>query len=173
MPYDLQRKGAQYHKLVVDSDSREMVCICGEPKCDASGKKRAKFHNKGTEYNGVIYDSQLEMRIAVDLDWRLKAKDIKSWDRQIKIAFVICPKCSRLTASHCPDHPDERQFSLANYWVDFRVHHKNGDTEYIEGKGFEMGEWKMKWRMMEAVYGRIEGIKLTVIKENQLRSFKR
>ena len=161
-----------YHKIVVDSETREAFCICGEPKCDGEGKKRAKFHNRSSEYNGYIYDSELEMRQAVELDWRLRAKDIKSWERQVKISFFVCPGCSRVHASVCSEHPKEKQMHLWNYYCDFVVYHNDGDKEFLETKGLSLTPWKRSWALMEAIYGSMPGIRLTVVKQSASRNWK-
>jgi hypothetical protein len=50
-------------------------------------KRDNKFNAKKTEYNGLRYDSKLEVEKAMELDWMLKAKEIKSWERQVKVEF--------------------------------------------------------------------------------------
>lgn len=53
------------------------------------GKRTGKFNNKKTEYNGVLYDSLLEVDYAKYLDVLKNGKAIKDWERQIPIRLVI------------------------------------------------------------------------------------
>lgn len=102
---------------------------CGEPMGQIAGNK---YGAKKTEYNGVKYHSKFEAECAEILDTRLKAKDIKSVDRQVKIDL-------RAYGEH-----------ITNYYIDFIVTHHDGHKEYIEAKGAETDVWKMKFKMLEA-----------------------
>ncbi|MDE2233909.1 MAG: DUF1064 domain-containing protein [Patescibacteria group bacterium] len=165
MTFNIIKKGVHYHRYFVDVDTNDLVCLCGAVKKQGEKMPR-KFHNRTTEYNGIQYHSKLEARYAADLDWRVRSKDIASWDRQVKISFDVCPECARLNTGKCPEHPTHKQFHITNYYIDFVIHHNDGDTEYAECKGMELTEWKTKWHMMEAIYGKKEGIRLTVVKES-------
>ncbi len=105
-----------------------------------------KYGAKSCTYNGISYHSKKEAGFAGELDFRKKANDIVSWERQIKIPLYV------------------NEFLIANYYVDFLVHHKDGRKEYVEVKGFETPEWQMKWRLFEALYGEQKDTILTVVK---------
>lgn len=100
-----------------------------------------------TEYNGVIYDSKFEAEYARDLDLRLKAKQIKSWERQVKIPLDI------------------GKFHIANYYIDFVVYHNDDTIEYVETKGYAHEVWKMKWKIFEALYSEKPDVILTVVQQ--------
>lgn len=95
---------------------------------------RNKYNSKVSHYNGRNYDSALECSYAQELDWRIKAKEIKEWIPQFKISLDI-------NGCH-----------IANYFIDFKVILKDGTEEYHEVKGFETEIWKMKWKLSKAIY---------------------
>ena len=91
-----------------------------------------KYGSIRQTYNGYPYDSKLEARAAMELDLRIKAKDIKSYERQ---------KTIRLMAYGKP---------ICNYRIDFVLTHNDGTLEYLEIKGFSTDLWKLKWKLFEA-----------------------
>jgi hypothetical protein len=97
--------------------------------------KGNKYRAKSSVYNGTYYHSQKEAAYAQELDLRVKAKDIKSWERQVKISL------------------DVNGYHIANYIIDFVITHMDDTKEYVEIKGFETDTWRMKWRLFEAIYG--------------------
>lgn len=106
-----------------------------------------KFNAKGRRYNGQWYDSTGEMQYAMELDLRLKAGDIQSWERQVKISL------------------DVNGHHITNYYCDFRVITKDGTTQYVEYKGAETLAWQMKWNLFHALLPEIDpGAELIVIK---------
>lgn len=106
-----------------------------------------KYGNSSHVYNGLSYHSKKEAGYAAELDLRLRANDISGWQRQIKISL------------------DVEGRHITNYYVDFCIIHKDKTMEFIEVKGFETPEWKIKWRLFEALHERIyPGSRLTVVK---------
>ena len=93
-----------------------------------------KFNNKKCEYGGYIYDSRLEGDYAQELDLRKKAGDIKDWDRQFKVSIDI------------------NGFHICNYYVDFRVFENDGSITLTEMKGMETEVWRLKKKLLEAVW---------------------
>jgi hypothetical protein len=164
MTYFASTKGTHYHRFFVDAETNDQICLCGAVK-DKSPDAPRKFHNNTTEYNGILYDSKLESRSAADLDWLVKAKEIKSWDRQVRIPFNVCLICAKLNTSVCPEHPKEKSLHLATYICDFKAYHNDGTIEYIEAKGMETDVFRLKWKLMEAVYGNRDDVRLTLVKE--------
>lgn len=101
-----------------------------------------KYHNKRQEYGGHSYMSKLEADVAWQLDMRIKAGEVKSYKRQVKIALDVKGK------------------HICNYIIDFVVKRTDGVTEYLEAKGFETEVWRLKWKLFEALY---EGKKNTAL----------
>ncbi len=100
-------------------------------------------------YNNITYHSKKEAGYAQHLDLLIKAKEIKSWERQVKISL------------------DVNGYHITNYYMDFVVTHLDGTLEYTEIKGFETDLWRLKFKLTEALFD--EQIKdgtiiLTVIK---------
>lgn len=109
--------------------------------------EKNKYNNTPQLYNGMRYDSKKEAEYAKQLDLRVKAKDIKSWERQVKIDL-------RVNGKH-----------IANYYCDFLITHKDGHKEYVEIKGVILELWRLKWLLFEALLDEISpGAELTVIK---------
>jgi hypothetical protein len=110
-------------------------------------KSSNKFSAKKQEYDGKFYHSKGEAAYAQELDWRIKAGEIKSWDRQVKIPLRV------------------NGVLICNYYVDFKVITKHDSVEYHEYKGFETSEWRMKWQLFTALLSEIDpGAELIVIK---------
>lgn len=95
-------------------------------------RKASRYGNRKTVYNGNTYDSMKEARYARDLDMRLRAQDIRGWERQVPIPLEAYGK------------------KICSYIVDFVVMHKNGQKEYVEVKGFKTAVFRLKWKMFEA-----------------------
>jgi len=96
---------------------------------------RNKYGAKTSVYNDYRYDSQMEANYAVELDWRIKAGEIKEYTRQYKLSLDV-------NGRH-----------IANYYVDFMVVLSNDIVEYHEVKGFPTPEWLLKWKLAKAIYG--------------------
>lgn len=109
-------------------------------------RKGNKYGAKSSTYDGIQYHSKLEAKYASDLDLLKKAGEIKDWERQLKISL------------------DVNGYHIANYYIDFVIHHNNGTKEYVEVKGFETEVWRLKWKLTEALLGDQPDIKLTVVK---------
>jgi len=92
-----------------------------------------KYHAKSTNYDGISYHSKFEAGYAQGLDMRKKAGDIKDWERQVKISL------------------DVNGYHIANYYIDFRIHHNDGTKEYVEVKGFPTDTWRLKFKLTEAI----------------------
>ena len=99
-----------------------------------SYRTKSKYGNKSKTYNGRTYDSIREANHAEELDWRIKAGEIKEVIPQFKISLGI----------------NERH--IANYYIDFKVILSDNDIEYHEVKGFETEIWRLKWKLTEALY---------------------
>lgn len=99
-----------------------------------SYRTKSKYKNKSKIYNGRTYDSIKEANHAEELDWRMKAGEIKEIIPQFKISLDI----------------NDRH--IANYYIDFKVILSDGEEQYHEVKGFETEIWRLKWKLTEALY---------------------
>lgn len=120
-------------------------------------KSASKYHSNTTQVDGITYASKLEAGYAQELQLRVHAKDIKSWDRQVKLDLKV------------------NGMHITNYYIDFIVHHNDGSREFVELKGMELGEWKLKWRILEATFDDFKehpDDRLTVIKQSSWGSAK-
>ena len=110
-------------------------------------RKQNKYHAKSSEYDGRWYHSKKEAAYAQELDLRKKAGDIKEWIPQYKIDLKVYGK------------------HIANYYVDFKVINNDDSVELHEVKGFVTDLWRLKWKLLEAIYDRYHpGITLVVIR---------
>lgn len=110
-------------------------------------KSSNKFKAVKQEYNGNWFHSKGEAAYCQELDWRIKAGEIKSYERQVKIELNV------------------NGVHICNYYVDFKVINKHGGVEYHEYKGFVTMEWQIKWRLFQALINEIDkGAELIVIK---------
>ena len=97
-------------------------------------KSGNKYHAQSTQYEGTTYHSKFEAAYAAALDLSVKAGEIKSWERQVKLDLKV------------------NGIHITNYYIDFVVTHNDGSREFIECKGFATAEWQMKWRLLEATF---------------------
>ena len=102
-------------------------------------------NSKSIMYDGFMYDSKFEAGYAMELDLRLKAKDIKSWDRQKVLDLIV------------------NEYIICTYKIDFIVYHHDGIIEYIETKGYATPTWKLKWKLFEAIYSVDPNVKLSLV----------
>jgi len=110
-------------------------------------KRQNKYNAKSTEYGGLIYHSKKEAGYAQELDLRIKAKDIKSWERQVRVDLKVNDQ------------------HICNYYMDFVVTHNDGSLEYVEVKGFQTEVWRLKWKIFEAIFNKEHpDIILTIVK---------
>lgn len=93
-----------------------------------------KFNNVPKRYGGRTYQSTLEANYAAHLDLLKKAGEIQDYETQ---------KVFRL---------DVNDIHIANYIADFLVVGKHGRLEVHEVKGKELSPFRMKWKLMKALY---------------------
>lgn len=114
-----------------------------------------KYRAQRTEYNGAVYHSKLEAAVAQELDLRVKAGDIKSWERQVKLPLSV------------------NGIHITNYYIDFLIENNDGSREFLEAKGVATPEWKLKWSLLEATFDDLfrkhPDDRLTVIKQSSIR----
>ena len=95
-----------------------------------------KFGNVKQTYDGYSYMSKAEADYAMELDLRLKAKDIKFWERQFKVA-ITNPKSDK---------------HICNYFLDFIIQHNDDSYELIEVKGYPTSTWMLKKKLLEVLW---------------------
>lgn len=100
-------------------------------------KQKHKYDRaKKTEYNGRIYASHYEAKCAQELDYRLAANELKSWEAQVRIPLVV------------------NGYEVGTYEIDFVAYRTDGVIEYIEAKG-KAGDtpiWRLKWKILQAMF---------------------
>jgi len=116
-------------------------------------RKKKKYGNKSKIYTSAIhgtrtFDSVKEANYCEELDWLLKAGEIKHYDLQVKIDL------RGLQGKH-----------VTNYFCDFKVQLADGTWEYHEVKGMVLPLWNLKWKLTEQQIAIDEpGTNLIVIK---------
>ena len=105
-----------------------------------------KYGAKKASYKGIIYHSKKEAGKAEELDLLKQAGEIRDFERQVKIELF------------------GQRIKICNYYVDFKIFHNDGTIEYLEIKGFETPEWRLKWLLMDDNFGNNPLVKLTVEK---------
>ena len=92
-----------------------------------------------TVYNGRKYDSKFEASVAMDLDVRLKAGEIKDWEPQYKVEMWAC------------DSTGQPKFKKTHK-IDFRVHELDGSYTLLEAKGFETSDYKERRKWLDELW---------------------
>ena len=91
---------------------------------------RHKYNAIRTEFDGIRFDSKKEASYYADLTLRQKAGEVTFFLRQVPL--------------HLPGR--------VKYIVDFLEFHSNGEVHFVDVKGFETPEFKVKKRLVEAIY---------------------
>ena len=101
-------------------------------------RSRNKYGAKRQVYAGERYDSGLEARVAAQLDALRKAKvaseRVVEVRRQVSVPLLVNGK------------------TVATWKVDFLVTYANGREVYLEAKGFETADYRIKRKLFEALY---------------------
>lgn len=104
----------------------------------AKGPKRSKFGNKITEYDGRKYHSTKEANYARELDLLKNAQNdsqrVLKWEPQVRYDLVV------------------KEQHIAVYVLDFLVQYADGRQEHVDVKGVRTDVYKMKKKMMKALY---------------------
>ena len=107
-------------------------------------RRGSKYGNKTKVYGGLSYDSKKEARYAQDLELRQKAGEIKEITPQFRMSI------------------DVGGYHICNYIADFMVVLSDGSREIHEVKGWATEIFRIKWKLIEAIYG--EEYKLILIR---------
>jgi hypothetical protein len=106
----------------------------------AALKRRGnKYGAQRAEHRGVSYASKAEARHAAFLDLRIKAGEVQSWRPQVRFPLVV------------------NGTKVGTYVADFEVlagygSESEGERWIEEVKGFETPVWKLKRKLMDALY---------------------
>ena len=117
-------------------------------------RKRNKFSNKTTTYNGRWYQSKHEASVAQDLDLARHAVDERERVVNITPQFSITfygTKDGFITDEHVPGC-----IKIGQYRPDFLVEYADGHKKIIEAKGaFLMKDraFRQLWTLTEILYG--------------------
>jgi hypothetical protein len=101
------------------------------------GESGNKYHVSLPEqrrYNGILYHSAREARLAFTLDARVQAGEITSWARQVDFPLVVNGQ------------------QVGTYRADFVIIHTDATRELIEVKGYFPAPAKFRWRVFLALY---------------------
>jgi len=93
-----------------------------------------KYGAKKCTYGNYTYDSRFEADFAQELDLRKSASDILDWERQFRVSIDI------------------NGYHICNYYVDFKIYEKDGSFTLVETKGMETETWRLKRKLLEAVW---------------------
>ena len=75
-------------KWLKDYEARTGIKVKDPGAPSPPGKpKRTKYGNRRTEYGGRMYDSAHEADVARQMDFRLRAGDIRGWIPQVEFAL--------------------------------------------------------------------------------------
>jgi hypothetical protein len=130
---------------VVDNDKAEVA----EMLQAEEEEKPNKYFNIETEYNGIVYDSALEVKEAQRLDWRKMAGEIVKWERQVVITIIM------------------HGTKLCTYRMDFVAYYPDGSKDYIECKGYKTPVWRLKRKLFQLQLRLAEPESRYIIKEKQ------
>lgn len=92
--------------------------------------QKHKFNAQKTELDGIKFDSKLEAAYYAQLKYRQKAGEIVFFMRQVPF--------------YLPGN--------VRYVVDFQEFHADGTVHFVDVKGMETKEFKMKKKMVEDLY---------------------
>lgn len=112
-------------------------------------KQYSYFKTPKVKVGDKSYDSKFEAGYGQELELRKKAKDIKDFDTHVRIPLEV------------------NGYTIANYYIDFVIHHTDETIEYVETKGYATDVWKLKWKLFCALYEDKEDVKITLIMQGK------
>ena len=113
-----------------------------------------KYNAQSTYYDGIKFDSKFECKYYQDLLWKQKAGEIAKIEVHYKLELKV------------------NGIKICNYAIDFRVTNSDGSVTYIETKGVETYDWRIKWNLFMALLPEIDpGAEAMVVKESQSKKF--
>lgn len=120
-----------------------------------TSRKGNKYGARKTAFNGKNFDSKWEATVAMSLENRKTAGDIKDYDCQYRIE------------AWCYNSRGQKMFKV-RHKVDFRVHHNDDTYELLEAKGVETTDYKWRRKFVDVfISEQPEGLyRYTVIKQH-------
>jgi len=100
--------------------------------------RSGKYNAKKTVYNGNLYDSKAEASFAAKIDLLKKAKGkdkVISVTRQVDFPVIVDGE------------------KICTYKLDFLVVTNDGGKHHFDVKGFATPVYKLKKKLVEAIYG--------------------
>ena len=101
-------------------------------------RSKSKFKNKKAEYNGRVYDSKREAQYAKELDLLRRAvhkeNKVIEWTPQVRYPLAV------------------NNQKICTYVLDFMVKYADGRVEYVDVKGVRTDVYKIKKKLMKAIY---------------------
>jgi len=95
---------------------------------------KSKYRSVKTECDGIIFDSKREAAYYADLMLQIKAGTVKSVERQVNFSL------------------DVNGVHVCTYRLDFLVTMADGTMRYVEVKGYKTPAYKIKRKLVEALY---------------------
>lgn len=106
---------------------------------------KSYFNTKKVKHKNKLYDSKFEAGFGMELEQKLKRKEIAGFDIHFRIPLVV------------------NDYVVCDYYIDFVVYHLDGLTEYIETKGYSTPQWKLKWKLFCALYEDKPNTKISLV----------
>lgn len=97
--------------------------------------KRSKYNAQKTTYNGVVFDSKAEAKRAQEIDWIIASGEVLRVEYQPRFDIVVNEK------------------KIGFYKADFKVYYSDGRVEIEDVKGMKTPIYKIKKKLVEALYG--------------------
>lgn len=111
---------------------------------------KKSYYNTSKTTNGLDgkwYDSMLEASYANELYAKLKNKEIKDYETQVRMDLIV------------------NGYKVCTYIADFIVTHLDDSKEICETKGWATDYFKLKWKLLEALHG--EEYTLTLLQQGK------
>ena len=112
----------------------------GKAYADTRMRGGNKYLARKAVYKGTLYHSAKEAAQAAELDVKKRAGLIKEWRRQVHYPLKIGAQ------------------KVCTIIVDFEEEYPDGTKRVIEVKGYPTPEWRVKWKMFEALYPQLEKV---------------
>ena len=100
----------------------------------------SKYNSKKVEYNGIKFDSKVELDYYHYLNEQLDKGLIKSFELQVKVELI--PKYEKFGIKH----------RAITYTPDFLIIHLDGSKEYVDIKGFGTLASDLRRKLFDYLY---------------------
>lgn len=106
--------------------------------------RTSKYNAKKVEIDGIKFDSKAESEYYLHLKEMVEKKEIQGFERQVKMT---------LQESFYLETPvGKKKIRAITYKADFKVIENDGSIKYIDVKGIETTEFRMKRKMFAERY---------------------